>query len=149
MDAFMCYGPVVPDGYGVCYNPHPEWILVCVTSFKRHHDTHSDHFAFTLESSLLQMQELCLKTREPRTVLLNGERPNGGHKNGARGDERNASPGTRKSKLVRQRTMPFPEVNGKWNFYVSEKSPMSFLEKIIETPLVVNVRVAGVNIKAS
>nr|XP_022319344.1 choline O-acetyltransferase-like [Crassostrea virginica] len=113
MDAFMCYGPVVPDGYGVCYNPHPGWILVCVTSFKRHHDTHSDHFAFTLESSLLQMQELCLKTREPRTVLLNGERPNGGHKNGARGDERNMSPGTRKSKLVRQRTMPFPEVNGK------------------------------------
>jgi hypothetical protein len=44
MDAFMCYGPVVPDGYGVCYNPHPHNILVCITSFKRHSETRSDYF---------------------------------------------------------------------------------------------------------
>lgn len=64
MDAMMCYGPVVPDGYGVCYNPHPHNILVCITSFKSHSETRSDYFAYTLESSFLQMQELCLKTSE-------------------------------------------------------------------------------------
>ena len=69
MDAFMCYGPVVADGYGVCYNPHPHNILVCITSFKRHSETRSDYFAYTLESSFLQMQELCLKTSETARPL--------------------------------------------------------------------------------
>lgn len=69
MDAFMCYGPVVPDGYGVCYNPHPHNILVCITSFKSHSETRSDYFAYTLESSFLQMQELCLKTSEAARPL--------------------------------------------------------------------------------
>ena len=58
----MSYGPVVPDGYGVCYNPHPHNIVVCICAFKSNAETQSDHFALTLESSFLQMQELCLKT---------------------------------------------------------------------------------------
>ena len=60
MDAFMCYGPVVPDGYGACYNPHPDYILVCISSFSSCDDTASHFFAMTLESSLMQMKELCL-----------------------------------------------------------------------------------------
>ena len=60
----MSYGPVVPDGYGVCYNPHPHNIVVCIAAFKSHAGTQSDHFALTLESSLLQMHELCLKTSQ-------------------------------------------------------------------------------------
>ncbi|XP_053393078.1 choline O-acetyltransferase-like [Mercenaria mercenaria] len=64
MDTFMCYGPVVPDGYGVCYNPHPHDIIVCITAFKSNAETQSDYFAYTLEGSLLQMQELCRKTTE-------------------------------------------------------------------------------------
>ncbi len=59
MDAFMCYGPVVPDGYGICYNPHPNEMVVAVTSFSSCGETRSDHFAFTLESSFRQMRELC------------------------------------------------------------------------------------------
>uniref|UniRef100_K1QIX3 Choline O-acetyltransferase n=1 Tax=Magallana gigas TaxID=29159 RepID=K1QIX3_MAGGI len=112
MDAFMCYGPVVSDGYGVCYNPHPSWILVCITSFKRHNDTNSDHFAYTLESSLLQMQELCLKTSEAKPILYGGK-THSENRNGAIVDDKEMSAGTRKSRLVRQRTMPFPEVIGK------------------------------------
>lgn len=112
MDAFMCYGPVVSDGYGVCYNPHPSWILVCITSFKRHNDTNSDHFAYTLESSLLQMQELCLKTSEAKPILYGGK-TDSENRNGAIVDDKEMSAGTRKSRLVRQRTMPFPEVIGK------------------------------------
>lgn len=64
MDTFMCYGPVVPDGYGVCYNPHPHDIIVCISAFKSFAETQSDYFAYTLEGSLLQMQELCYKISE-------------------------------------------------------------------------------------
>lgn len=60
-DAFMCYGPVVPNGYGVCYNPHPNNILVCVSSFHSSSESGSEFFALTLESSFLQMYELCMK----------------------------------------------------------------------------------------
>ena len=59
MDAFMCYGPVVPDGYGVCYNPHPQEMVVAITSFNSCGETRSDYFAFTLESTFMQMKELC------------------------------------------------------------------------------------------
>ncbi|XP_041364367.1 choline O-acetyltransferase-like [Gigantopelta aegis] len=64
-DFFVCYGPVVPDGYGVCYNPGRDNILACVTSFNSCDDTDSNFFSFTLESSLLQMRELCLKGALP------------------------------------------------------------------------------------
>ena len=80
MDAFMSYGPVVPDGYGVCYNPHPNNIVVCIAAFKSNAETQSDHFALTLESSLLQMQELCRKTSQngtqesPAKVVRSGSR---------------------------------------------------------------------------
>lgn len=63
MDTFMCYGPVVPDGYGVCYNPRPNNMIVCISAFKETPATQSDYFANTLEGSLLQMQELCTKTK--------------------------------------------------------------------------------------
>jgi len=59
MDAFMCYGPVVPDGYGVCYNPHPGYMVVCVASFRSWTDTDSRAFADTLVDSLRQMRDLC------------------------------------------------------------------------------------------
>ncbi|KAK3089454.1 hypothetical protein FSP39_003760 [Pinctada imbricata] len=115
MDAFMLYGPVVPDGYGCCYNPHPNSILVCISSFKSHSETRSDYFGFTLEGSFLQMHELCLKTSEPppervtprvRSVERNGSLHNQ--------KERNGSLSPRKSRLVRQKQTdhPHPEQNG-------------------------------------
>ena len=64
MDTFMCYGAVVPDGYGVCYNPRPNNIIVCIAAFKASPETQADYFANTLEGSLLQMQELCTKTKD-------------------------------------------------------------------------------------
>ena len=64
-DSFMCYGPVVPDGYGACYNPFPDCIYVCLTSFRDCPDTDSQMFVFSLESSLLQMRELCLQGKQP------------------------------------------------------------------------------------
>ncbi|CAH1795027.1 unnamed protein product [Owenia fusiformis] len=66
MDTFMCYGPVVHDGYGVCYNPHPGYMIFAVTSFNPCDKTRSDFFAYTIESSLRQMREVCLKDYEMR-----------------------------------------------------------------------------------
>ncbi|OWF36575.1 choline O-acetyltransferase-like [Mizuhopecten yessoensis] len=103
MDAMMCYGPVVPDGYGVCYNPHPDNIVVCVTSFKSSSETSSAYFAYTLESSFLQMRELLIKVTEEQAVLTCSRSNSIERRNGdlTRSNSKNGSP--RRSKLVRQK----------------------------------------------
>ena len=70
----MCYGPVVPDGYGACYNPHPDYILVVISSFNTCGSTQSDFYASTLEGSFMQMKELCEKTNTPlvNNNIING-----------------------------------------------------------------------------
>ncbi|ESN99655.1 hypothetical protein HELRODRAFT_84274, partial [Helobdella robusta] len=60
MDAFMCYGPVVPDGYGACYNPHTSSILVCLSSFRESSTTDSRTFAMALAQTFDEMKQLCL-----------------------------------------------------------------------------------------
>ncbi|KFP08839.1 Choline O-acetyltransferase, partial [Egretta garzetta] len=60
-EMFCCYGPVVPDGYGACYNPQAEHILFCISSFKDCKETSSDTFAKAVEESLLEMRDLCSK----------------------------------------------------------------------------------------
>ncbi|XP_059143054.1 choline O-acetyltransferase-like [Physella acuta] len=58
-DYWMGYGAVVPDGYGCCYNPKTDAIIFSVATFNDCLDTSSQMFAHSLESSLLQMAELC------------------------------------------------------------------------------------------
>ncbi|XP_063047323.1 choline O-acetyltransferase [Engraulis encrasicolus] len=60
-DMFCCYGPVVPDGYGACYNPQPGSILFSVSSFSDSDLTCSDLFVKDLEVCLLEMEGLCCK----------------------------------------------------------------------------------------
>ena len=60
METFMLYGPVVPDGYGVCYNPQKDQIIICVTSFTSCEETKSECFAANLEKSLLEMRDMLL-----------------------------------------------------------------------------------------
>lgn len=55
------YGAVVEDGYGCSYNPRSESITFCIGSFYSAAESSSDFFARSLEGSLLQMRELCLK----------------------------------------------------------------------------------------
>lgn len=61
LDMFCCYGPVVPNGYGACYNPQSEAILFCVSSFKDSDETCSKTFVKHLEACLLEMESLCCK----------------------------------------------------------------------------------------
>ncbi|XP_062376374.1 choline O-acetyltransferase [Sardina pilchardus] len=61
VDMFCCYGPVVPNGYGVCYNPQSDAILFCVSSFNHSDETCSNTFVKHLEECLLEMEGLCLR----------------------------------------------------------------------------------------
>lgn len=60
-EMFCCYGPVVPNGYGACYNPQTDHIIFCVSSFRDSAETSSDLFVKTLEGCLKEMQDLCQK----------------------------------------------------------------------------------------
>ncbi|KAI1886867.1 hypothetical protein AGOR_G00200210 [Albula goreensis] len=39
VEMFCCYGPVVPNGYGACYNPQADHIIFCVSSFRESTET--------------------------------------------------------------------------------------------------------------
>lgn len=57
--SFMCYGPVVDDGYGCAYNPKPNYILFAISSFNSCPTTSSKLFAESLEKCLLEVYDLC------------------------------------------------------------------------------------------
>ncbi|XP_043912454.1 choline O-acetyltransferase isoform X2 [Protopterus annectens] len=61
IEMFCCYGPVVPNGYGACYNPQSDDIRFCISSFRDCKDTCSTRFSKALEESLTEMKELCNK----------------------------------------------------------------------------------------
>ncbi|XP_037797110.1 choline O-acetyltransferase-like [Penaeus monodon] len=61
-DSWMGYGPVVPDGYGASYNPHPDYIVFCLSAFKSCEETSTLEFGRGLERALDEMKSL-LETR--------------------------------------------------------------------------------------
>ncbi|KAG7492733.1 hypothetical protein MATL_G00017940 [Megalops atlanticus] len=61
VEMFCCYGPVVPNGYGACYNPQQDHIIFCVSSFRDSTETCSAVFAKALEECLVEMRDLCNK----------------------------------------------------------------------------------------
>uniref|UniRef100_UPI0037E705C8 choline O-acetyltransferase n=1 Tax=Semicossyphus pulcher TaxID=241346 RepID=UPI0037E705C8 len=61
VEMFCCYGPVVPNGYGACYNPQSDHILFCVSSFRESSLTSSAAFVKILVQGLLDMRDLCNK----------------------------------------------------------------------------------------
>ncbi|XP_061084578.1 choline O-acetyltransferase-like [Conger conger] len=58
-EMFCCYGPVVADGYGACYNPQSDHMTFCVSSFRACEETSSAAFMGALEDSLVDMKGLC------------------------------------------------------------------------------------------
>uniref|UniRef100_A0A8C2UHR0 Choline O-acetyltransferase n=1 Tax=Chinchilla lanigera TaxID=34839 RepID=A0A8C2UHR0_CHILA len=65
MEMFCCYGPVVPNGYGACYNPQPETILFCISSFHSCKETSSMGFAEAVGASLADLRALCSLSQPP------------------------------------------------------------------------------------
>jgi len=59
--SFMGYGAVVPDGYGVSYNPYPDSFIFCICSFHSCSKTDSRRFASVLQESLKEMKLLFIK----------------------------------------------------------------------------------------
>ncbi|XP_041485899.1 choline O-acetyltransferase-like [Lytechinus variegatus] len=72
LDTFMCYGPVVPDGYGASYNPHEDYILFAIASFKSCPSTDSHVFRAKLYQTLIDMHELCTGTKPTTNNNSNG-----------------------------------------------------------------------------
>lgn len=58
---FCCYGPVVSNGYGACYNPQSDYIIFSVSSFHDSQQTRSAEFVESLARGLLDMRDLCSK----------------------------------------------------------------------------------------
>lgn len=63
----MCFGAVVADGYGVCYNPMDDHINFAVSSYNACGKTKSAHLAQAIEEALLDMRTLLEQT--PRAKL--------------------------------------------------------------------------------
>ncbi|XP_016889647.1 choline O-acetyltransferase b [Cynoglossus semilaevis] len=59
VEMFCCYGPVVPNGYGACYNPQSDHIMFCVSSFWAKSETSSAVFVKALNEGLLEIMDLC------------------------------------------------------------------------------------------
>ncbi len=59
-EAFVCFGPLVMDGYGICYNIRDEDLLIGLSDMKSCKDTSVDRFRDELENSLNDMHDLCV-----------------------------------------------------------------------------------------
>ena len=54
----MLYGPVVANGYGVCYNIHPDNMVFAVTAFKSEEETVAENFASVLVRNLNDVRKI-------------------------------------------------------------------------------------------
>lgn len=73
VDMFCCYGPVLPNGYGACYNPQADYIIFSVSSFHDSPQTCSAEFVESLARGLLDMQDLCKKNNAVLGSDLKGQ----------------------------------------------------------------------------
>uniref|UniRef100_A0A674ESJ4 Choline O-acetyltransferase n=1 Tax=Salmo trutta TaxID=8032 RepID=A0A674ESJ4_SALTR len=67
VEMFCCYGPVVPNGYGCCYNPQADHLLFSMTSFHGSTETSSAVFIKALDEGLVEMRDLCRKRNKPQS----------------------------------------------------------------------------------
>ncbi|CAF0797737.1 unnamed protein product [Didymodactylos carnosus] len=69
-ESFMCYGAVVPDGYGCSYNVHDDQFCFCISSFKSCLTTDSTRFADVLTDTLYEIRDLCTLVQKQQTLAL-------------------------------------------------------------------------------
>ncbi|XP_030610106.1 choline O-acetyltransferase b [Archocentrus centrarchus] len=83
VEMFCCYGPVVPNGYGTCYNPQSDHIIFCVSSFWENTETSSVVFIKALNEGLLEIRDLCNRSGATASKLAHGSQGAGQpHKSG-------------------------------------------------------------------
>jgi len=69
IDSFICYGAVVPDGYGCSYNLHSDFFLFCISSFQNCSTTNSRDFANLLVDTLYEIRDLCTSVQQQRSMF--------------------------------------------------------------------------------
>ena len=57
----LCFGAVVPDGYGVCYSPQDHRTVFVVSSFRSCPETDNQLFGAKLMESMREMQAVLVK----------------------------------------------------------------------------------------
>lgn len=57
-DSVMCFGPLVPDGYAVCYNPQADHVHFSITAFNCCEETNAEMLARTLQDTLCELQDM-------------------------------------------------------------------------------------------
>ncbi|XP_065916864.1 carnitine O-acetyltransferase-like isoform X2 [Dysidea avara] len=60
------FGAVVPDGYGVCYNPQNNRILFTVSTFRKCPETDTAQFGVKLMESLQTMKDVIIHQHSPK-----------------------------------------------------------------------------------
>ncbi|XP_049865434.1 carnitine O-acetyltransferase-like [Pectinophora gossypiella] len=60
-DGFMCYAPLVPNGYATCYNPRDNDVNFATSAFVYNEETSCDTYRSALEDSLQDMHDTLLK----------------------------------------------------------------------------------------
>lgn len=66
VDAFMCYGPLVPDGYACCYNPRSMSVNFGLSACNSSPETHSSNFMSALQESLTDMYSVLSHTQQSK-----------------------------------------------------------------------------------
>ncbi|XP_033831113.1 carnitine O-acetyltransferase b [Periophthalmus magnuspinnatus] len=57
-DSVICFGPLVPDGYAICYNPQADHVHFSITAFNCCEETNAETMAMTVKNTLCDLQEL-------------------------------------------------------------------------------------------
>ena len=63
-EAFVCFGPLVMDGYGICYNIRERDLLFGISCMNSHPETDSLKFKQLLAESLTEMHDLFLSANQ-------------------------------------------------------------------------------------
>ncbi|KAM4019238.1 LOW QUALITY PROTEIN: carnitine O-acetyltransferase-like [Anomaloglossus baeobatrachus] len=63
LDCVMCYGPLVPDGYSVCFAPTQDSITVCVSAFHCCEETDAERLSDSLQGALRDVHSLLRSSR--------------------------------------------------------------------------------------
>ncbi|RVE41560.1 hypothetical protein evm_013794 [Chilo suppressalis] len=61
-DGFMCYGPLVDNGYATCYNPRDNDVNFATSAFKANAETDCNKYRGALEKALQDMHDVLLLT---------------------------------------------------------------------------------------
>jgi carnitine O-acetyltransferase len=59
--AFMCYGPLVPNGYGCCYNPTKNEMSFGISAMNSSAETNAEKFKIALQEVLMDMQKVAIQ----------------------------------------------------------------------------------------